>query len=74
MLIALSSLIVALIVFMVAWYLIFGEKAGQKQGLMHRVVRYVPAQSVKIIIIAWQIITQVRVRKDLGEHTLQAVA
>lgn len=32
------------------------------QGIVHRVTRLVPIQSVKIVIIAWQILTQVRRR------------
>eukprot|EP00752_Nemacystus_decipiens_P013054 g11547.t1 len=51
--------IVALIVAAaVVSYATTGEGDGRGQGLVERVARYIPLQSVKIVIVAWQILTQ----------------
>eukprot|EP00752_Nemacystus_decipiens_P007555 g6749.t1 len=39
-------------------YATTGEGNGKGRGLVERVARYVPLQSVKIVIVAWQILTQ----------------
>eukprot|EP00752_Nemacystus_decipiens_P017698 g15868.t1 len=39
-------------------YATTGEGNGTRRGLVERVARYVPLQSVKIVIVAWQILTQ----------------
>lgn len=41
-------------------YLMSGHGPNDKPGLIQRLARYIPLQSVKIIIVAWQILTQVR--------------
>lgn len=41
-------------------YLMSGQGSNEKPGLIQRMARYIPLQSVKIIIVAWQILTQVR--------------
>ena len=41
-------------------YVMSGEAGlGAGQGLVERLARYIPLQSVKIVIVAWQILTQV---------------
>lgn len=40
-------------------YLVSGEMRGE--GLVDRIVRHVPLNSLKILIVVWQIVTQVRV-------------
>ena len=41
-------------------YLMSGETGlGAGQGVVERVTRYVPLQSAKIVIVSWQILTQV---------------
>lgn len=41
-------------------YVMSGEGGGRGQGLVERVAKYIPLQSVKIVIVSWQILTQVR--------------
>lgn len=41
-------------------YLISGENVhGRRGGKIERLARYVPLQSLKIVIVTWQILTQV---------------
>ena len=52
-------------------YLISGETAGSGRGIVHRMAHLIPLQSLKIIIVAWQIVTQVRKANErlvLGEE------
>lgn len=44
-------------------YVMSGKAGGRGQGVVERVGRYIPIQSVKIVIVAWQILTQVRRRE-----------
>ena len=41
-------------------YLMSGQGRGKGLGIVERVARYIPLQSVKIVIVAWQILSQVR--------------
>lgn len=56
-LLVLAAVIVAVAV---VSYVMSGESGGKGRGLVERVARYVPLQSVKIVIVSWQILTQVR--------------
>lgn len=40
-------------------YLVSGEK-GDSRGIIHRVAKRLPLQSIKIVVVVWQILTQVR--------------
>ena len=40
-------------------YMLSGEMEGVNQGIVARVMRFIPLQSVKIVIVIWQILTQV---------------
>ena len=40
-------------------YMLSGEMEGVNQGIAARVTRFIPLQSVKIVIVVWQILTQV---------------
>ena len=40
-------------------YMLSGEMEGVDQGIAARVTRFIPVQSVKIVIVVWQILTQV---------------
>ena len=40
-------------------YMLSGEMEGVDQGIVARVTRFIPLQSVKIVIVVWQILTQV---------------
>ncbi|CAM9147480.1 unnamed protein product, partial [Ectocarpus fasciculatus] len=42
----------------VASYAASGESGGRARGVVERAGRFVPLQSVKIVIVAWQILTQ----------------
>ncbi|CAN0440774.1 unnamed protein product, partial [Ascophyllum nodosum] len=39
-------------------YLVSAEVGGAGRGIVDRVTRWVPMQSIKIIVVAWQILTQ----------------
>ena len=41
-------------------HLVSGEVDGARQGLIHRVTKRLPLQSIKIVVVVWQILTQVR--------------
>ena len=40
-------------------YLVSAEEGGAGRGIVNRVMKRIPMQSVKIIIVVWQILTQV---------------
>ena len=40
-------------------YLMSGDMEGRRRGLVHRIARRVPLQTIKIIVVSWQILTQV---------------
>ena len=42
-------------------YLVSAEGVGSGRGIMKVIMSRVPTQSVKIVIVVWQILTQVRV-------------
>lgn len=52
--------VVALAVFVS--YMVSGEWEGASRGIAARIAPYIPLQSLKIILVAWQILTQVRAR------------
>ena len=54
-----------IIVFLLAFvaflsYMLSGETRGADQSIVARVTRFIPLHSVKIVIVVWQILTQVR--------------
>lgn len=55
----------------IATHTISGQLEGGGRGRIERLTRYIPLQSVKIVIVAWQIVTQVRgvfVRPPTCQH------
>lgn len=56
-----ATLAVILVVACVAivLHLLSGEMTGTGRGCIDRMARRIPLQSVKVIIVAWQILTQV---------------
>lgn len=52
-----AAVIVVLAIFA---HLVSGETEGPGQAIMNRLARDIPLQTVKIVIVAWQILTQVR--------------
>ena len=56
-----------MIIILIARYLVYAEgEDDHGRGLVHRVAQCIPAQSFKIVIVAWQILTQVRVYDGLS--------
>ncbi|CAM9650623.1 unnamed protein product [Scytosiphon promiscuus] len=56
-----AAVVVALVLLVavaVVSYLMPGDGGGPKLGLVARIARHVPLQSVKIVIVSWQILTQ----------------
>ena len=45
-------------------YMLSGETRGTDQSIVARVTRFIPLHSVKIVIVVWQILTQVRRTAD----------
>ena len=41
-------------------HLVSAETEGARRGVFHRVVFRLPLQSIKIVVVVWQIVTQVR--------------
>ena len=59
-----------MIIILIARFLVYAEEGGNHdRGLVQRVAQRIPAQSLKLVIVAWQILTQVRVYKGILEHT-----
>ena len=63
-----SATICALVGASAISYLVLGEEAGARH-ILHRLTRNIPLQSVKIIIVAWQILTQVSTVVVRCKHT-----
>lgn len=40
-------------------YLVSEEKEGARRGIIHRFTKRLPLQSIKIVVVVWQILTQV---------------
>lgn len=58
------AVVLAVVVLLVAAaavsYLMSGEAGvSRERGVIERLTQYIPLQSVKIVIVAWQILTQV---------------
>lgn len=41
-------------------YVVWAEVGGRTRTTVERVFRYIPLQSVKILVVSWQIVTQVK--------------
>lgn len=53
---------VALLVAVAVVSYVVSDKVGEgSRGTVERLGRYIPLQSVKIVVVSWQILTQVRV-------------
>lgn len=49
-------------VFALFMHLVWGEMEGARRGIIHRFTKRLPLQSIKIVVVVWQILTQVRRR------------
>ena len=54
------TLLAAAVGIVIVSHLLSGEMVGSGRGIVDRLTRRVPMHSVKIVIIVWQILTQVR--------------
>lgn len=48
-------------------HLVSGEMDGARRGIIHRFIKRLPLQAIKIVVVVWQILTQVR--RHLTIHT-----
>lgn len=64
------AVMAGLVIPTVVLYLVSSKANGTKNRVLDGARRYVPLQSVKIVIVAWQILTQVRRE---GRVVLQAI-
>lgn len=55
----LAAIALVAVVFLVS-YIVSGKLEGARRGFVNRIRQYVPFQSIKIVIVSWQILTQVR--------------
>lgn len=53
-------------------YLLSAESEDDDRGILARVTRFVPLSSVKIVIVVWQIITQVSSREYIWPASMAA--
>ena len=70
MLAGVVAVVALFVVIAVVSYATTGEGNGKGRGLVERVARYIPLQSVKIVIVAWQILTQVRFARTFETASL----
>lgn len=64
-------LVISMVIIFTAMKYLMSVGMGARRGIIARIIRRVPLQSVKIIIVAWQILTQVRHRlvlKRISHH------
>lgn len=54
------SVIVLFAAVVIVTYLVSGELEDDGTGFLDRARRYLPLKSIKIVVVVWQIITQVR--------------
>lgn len=52
------------------WHMVAIEQDGRPQGVVVRVWKVLPLQAIKIVTVAWQIVTQVRIRNIQNQHFL----
>lgn len=57
-----AAIFVAVVVVL---YVVSGEVGDKGDRFVARLKRYIPLQSVKIVIVAWQILTQVRTKRSI---------
>ena len=50
-------------------YLLSGEAEGMGRGLVDRLTRSIPLQAVKITVVSWQILTQVRYLTHCSQYS-----
>lgn len=49
-------------------HLVSAEMEGARRGVIHRFARRLPLQSIKIVVVVWQILTQVRARLAIQSY------
>lgn len=71
MVVVVFALTVLLAAAVIATHTTSDQLEGGGRGRIERLTRYIPLQSIKIVIVAWQIVTQVRavvVRPPTYQH------
>lgn len=68
-LIALFAVIMVLLGLALVWYLVLAEDGVRGQALVRRLTRNVPVQSIKTVVVMWQIVTQVTTKYRKINHT-----
>ena len=58
---AILAVAVLVVAVAVVLYVMSGQVEAGRQGMVERLGRFIPLHSVKIVIVAWQILTQVSV-------------
>lgn len=58
--VALAIAVLAALAFL--WHMMSIEQEGGTQGVVVRVWKVLPLHAIKIVTVAWQIVTQVRIR------------
>lgn len=54
------SLVALAVAVAVVVYVMSGEARSEETGVIGCLARYIPLQSIKIVVVVWQILTQVR--------------
>lgn len=55
-------------------HLVSGEMEGGRRGVVHRILAHLPFQSIKIVVVVWQILTQVRIFQIFFKAVLTSMA
>lgn len=58
MVVVVLGFVLSLIGVLLVWYLLSDNAEVAENGVISRAMRHVPIQSLKIIIVVWQIVTQ----------------
>lgn len=49
-------------------HLVSGEMEGARRGFIHGLIKCLPRQSIKIVVVVWQILTQVWSRLTVDKN------
>lgn len=55
-------------------HLVSGEMEGARRGVVYRLIKRLPFQSIKIVVVVWQILTQVRIFQVSCDTVLMSLA
>lgn len=72
MVVSVVAVVSALLCVGAVLYMVSGQAVGRDRGSFRRLFHNIPLQSVKIVIVAWQILTQVRPKNMRRGHGFKA--